>query len=62
MARLLFALLLSLSSYAQQGKIDMHGGKESYEYNQRGSFTDAHFGMATFLDKNATKKEEPTQK
>jgi len=59
---ILFALVLSLSSYAQQIKIDMHGGQESYDSKEKKDFRNSSLGLSTFLESNTTKKIEPTQK
>ena len=64
MKTILFTLLLCLSSYAEveQGKIDMHGGKESYSSKEKSDFRNSSMGISTFLDSNTTKKTKPTQK
>ncbi len=52
--------LLSLSCYGeyQTGKIDMHGGKNSYLYDKKGTgFGNYTVGMSMFMDKNTSKKE-----
>lgn len=59
---LFWALLLCLSSYAQQVKIDMHGGQESYDTKEKSNFRNTSLGVSTFLDSNTTKKTKPTQK
>lgn len=61
---ILFVLLLCLSSYGEylQGKIDMHGSKESYSAKEKSDFRNSSMGISTFLDSNATKKKKPTQK
>ena len=55
---LLMTLVLSscFGEY-QSAKIDMHGGKESYLYdNKKSAFGNRSMGMSIFSDKNATKK------
>ena len=62
----IFTLLLTLSLSTliaqeyQKGKIDMHGGNHT-NYNSIGGYKDGGFrkqtlGMASFLDKNTSKK------
>ena len=59
----LVAVLLALSVYLlaeyQTGKIDMHGGKNSYSHEKKkSSFGSKNMGMTLFLDKNSSKKSE----
>ena len=65
MKTLLTTILIVSSCFAdyQSGKIDMHGGKDSYLYgNKKSSFTKGSMGMSMFIDnnasKNATRKKE----
>ena len=59
MKTLLLMILVSSLCFGeyQSGKIDMHGGKDSYLYdNKKSAFTKGSIGMSIFSDKNATKK------
>ena len=50
---------ITLSCFAeyQQGKIDMHGGKDTYKYDKKKSnFVPKNMGIVLFLDKNSSKK------
>ena len=66
--KILFIItLLVTSCFAeyQTAKIDMHGGKESYLYdNKKSAFGGKSMGMLMSRDKNATKKStrEKTKK
>lgn len=55
------ALLITLTTslcFAQYatGKIDMHGGKESYSYEKKNSFRSTSMGLGVLLDNKKPKK------
>ena len=59
MKTLLLMLLITSSCFGeyQSAKIDMHGGKESYLFdNKKSTFGKSSMGMSIFLYKNTTKK------
>ena len=59
MRNLVVIVLIASSCFGeyQSAKIDMHGGKESYLYdNKKSSFGKNSMGMSIFLDKNTSKK------
>jgi len=57
-------ILLSSVGFAEymQGKIDMHGGKEGYEYKKQNNFSKSSFGISMFRDTNTTKSKKPIKK
>jgi len=64
MKKLFIITLLVSSCFAeyQAGKIDMHGGKDSYLYDKKKSaFGKKNMGMLMIRDKNATKKAARTE-
>ena len=55
-------LVASCFGEYQTGKIDMHGGKDGYLYdNKKSAFGKSSVGMSIFLDKNSTKKTTQTK-
>ena len=59
MKTLFIMILITSSSFGeyQSAKIDMHGGKESYLYdNKKSTFTKGSMGMSIFSDKAKEKK------
>jgi len=60
----LFIFLLSSGSFAayQQGKIDMHGGKEEYANTKQQNFSNATFGISLLADRNITKSKKLIKK
>ena len=60
----LVIFLLSSVGFAeyQQGKIDMHGGKEEYSYKKQSNFSKSTFGISMFRDTNTTKSKKPIKK
>jgi len=51
---LIIGMLLFGASY-ESGKIDMHGGNDSYGFAQKSGFKKDIACMSDFLDKNTTK-------
>lgn len=63
---IMFFLFLSLSAQESytQGKIDMHGGKDTYgSFSTRnyGNFSTSPMNMSQFLDKNLSKNSPQTK-
>ncbi len=54
----LLSLIFSLACFGdyERGSIDMHGGADSYKYEQKNNFNKREMGFSTFLDANASKK------
>lgn len=60
----LLSLIFSISCFGEYetGNIDMHGGGDSYRYEQKNSFNKKAMGFSTFLDANASKKMTKEEK